>query len=247
MEIIVKSLIVIASAILGALATFTIKLNHDKLCALISFSAGALFGAAAFTLLPESFDELGYVELGLSVLSGYLVFWLISKYYSHVCPACSATHFDEKTTKKFSEIFLTLFTALAFHSFLDGVAISSGSDHTHGGGHSIFAAIAAHKFPEGLALAALMFGAGYKKGKILLYVILVEMTTLLGALFGLYVLQDGLPAFWMAFVMAHIAGGFLYLAVHAVLGEVFRHHKTLVISSFLLGTGLIYLVYVFVH
>ncbi len=246
MEIIVKSLIVIASAVIGALATFTIKLNHDKLCALISFSAGALFGAAAFTFLPESYVELGYVELGLSMFSGYLVFWLISKYYSHVCPACSATHFDEKTTKKFSEIFLTLFTALAFHSFLDGAAISAGG-HTHGSDHSIFAAIAAHKFPEGLALAALMFGAGYGKRKIILYVIIVEMTTLLGALFGLYVLKEGLPAFWMAFVMAHIAGGFLYLAVHAVLGEVLKNHKTLVITSLLAGIILIYLVQLLIH
>jgi zinc transporter ZupT len=39
--------------------------------------------------------------------------------------------------------------------------------------------------------------------------------------------------------MAHIGGGFLYLAVHAVLGEMMRHGKGLVVTSFLAGFSLI--------
>ncbi|HSP88918.1 MAG TPA: ZIP family metal transporter, partial [Ignavibacteriaceae bacterium] len=181
MIILFKSFLALISALMGAGSTFLIKLNHKKLCALISLSAGALLGAAAFILVPESSQQLGIIELILSVVSGYLVFWVISKYYSHVCPACSASHFDEQTTKKFSEIFLTLFTALAFHSLLDGVAISAGGWHSHEKQNSIFLAILTHKFPEGLALASLMLGAGLQKSKIILYTILVESTTLLGS------------------------------------------------------------------
>lgn len=240
--ILFKSFLALVSALFGATTTFVINLNHKKLCILISLSAGALLGAAAFVLLPESSQKLNIVEIVLSVLSGYLLFWAISKYYSHVCPACSASHFDEQTTKKFSEIFLALFTALAFHSLLDGVAISTGAIN-NGEQSSIFAAIVTHKFPEGLALASLMLGAGYNKSKVIFYTALVESTTLVGSLLGIFLLKEGISLFLMGIIMAHIAGGFIYLALHAVLGEMLRHHKILVITSLLSG----FLLILFVH
>ncbi len=244
--ILIKSFLAVISAIFGASSTFIIKLNHKKLCALISLSAGALLGAAAFILIPESSGELSLVELILSVFSGYMVFWLINKYYSHVCPACSASHFDEQTTKKFSEIFLTLFTALAFHSLLDGIAISAGDLRNTEEQSTIFLAILTHKFPEGLALASLMFGAGYSRIKIISYTSLVESTTLLGSLLGVFLLKDGISFFWISILMAHISGGFVYLAIHAVLGEMLRNHKTLVISSFLSGLLLILFLHIII-
>jgi zinc transporter ZupT len=234
LEIIIKSIAAVISASAGALLLFSINLNHKKLCALISFSACALFAAAAFAIIPESSSSLSFIELAVGVISGYLLFYFISKYYSHVCPACAASHFDEQSTKKFSEIVLTLLTALSIHSFLDGVAISTGNLNIHD--ESIFAAITVHKFPEGLALAALMFSSNYKKSKILLYVVLVELVTVLGAAAGVLFLNKISPVI-MGIIMAHIAGGFIYLAIHAVLGEMYRHHKGLVAGAF--STGLI--------
>ena len=241
--ILFKSFLALVSALLGAGSTFIIKMNHKKLCILISISAGALLGAAAFTLIPESSQRLSILEILLSVLSGYLLFWIISRYYSHVCPACSASHFDEKTTKKFSEIFLTLFTALAFHSLLDGVAISAGDLQNNEEQSSIFLAILTHKFPEGLALASLMLGAGMTRTKIISYTFLVEATTILGSLIGIFLLKEGFSFYWISILMAHIAGGFIYLAIHAVMGEMLRNHKILVIVSLLSGLFLIFFVH----
>ena len=39
--------------------------------------------------------------------------------------------------------------------------------------------------------------------------------------------------------MAHVGGGFIYLAIHAVLGEMLKHGKKLVLTSFSLGFVLI--------
>ena len=39
--------------------------------------------------------------------------------------------------------------------------------------------------------------------------------------------------------MAHVGGGFLYLATHAVVGEMLKHGKKLVLTSFSIGVGLI--------
>jgi zinc transporter, ZIP family len=249
LSIIIKSSVAVLSSVFGAGLLFFIKLDHKKLCALISFSAGALIGAAGFTLIPESYQNLSKyhtlssLELAGGVLSGYALFWIITKYYSHVCPACSASHFDEQTTKKFSEIVLTLLTALSIHSFLDGMAIASGRMEVVGGDNSIFIAIATHKFPEGLALAALMFSSNYKRGKILLYVILVEMVTIIGAVAGTYLFRSNISPAFMGIIMAHIAGGFIFLAFHAVFGEMLKNHKNLVLISFGLGILLILSVY----
>jgi ZIP family zinc transporter/zinc and cadmium transporter len=240
-DILLKSILALISAVAGALLIFSIKLNHEKLCVLISFAAGALFSAALFTLLPESSGYLGWFEILIAAFSGYMLFWLISRYFSHVCPACSASHFDEQTTKKFSEIVLTLLTALSIHSFLDGVALTSGMEHQHQN-QSVFIAVLTHKFPEGLALAALMISSGYTKSKIITYVILVELLTIAGAVTGYYFFRDIVSPAVISGVMAHIAGGFVYLALHAVLGEMLRNHKNLVIFSFSGGLLLIILV-----
>ncbi len=236
--ILLKAIIAVISAISGAVFLFFIKLDHKKFCALISFSAGALMGAAVFVLIPEAAESLNFIEIFFSALSGYLLFWFISKYFAHVCPACSASHFDAQTAKKFSEIVLTLITALSIHSLLDGIALSTGGA---GNGHdeSLFIAIATHKFPEGLALAALMFGSNYSRGKVLRNVTLVEFSTVIGAIAGYFLFKSKLPASFLSAVMGHIAGGFVYLSIHAVLGEMLKHHTRLVIISFILGALLI--------
>ena len=40
-------------------------------------------------------------------------------------------------------------------------------------------------------------------------------------------------------MVAHAGGGFLFLAVHAVIGEILKHHKALVLTSFGIGFGAI--------
>lgn len=236
---VLRSVFVVISALVGAVSTFSIKIDHHKLCALISLSAGALFGAAAFSILPEAYEALSVPELLLGLASGYLVFYLISKYYFHVCPACSASHFDEQTTKRFSEIVLLMVTALSFHSLFDGIALTTGGEHMHFESNSIFLAILVHKFPEGLALASLMLGAAYSKKKIITYVTLVELTTVLGAVIGIYLLQSMISPIVFGMIMAHIGGGFIFLAFHAVLGEMLKNHTKLVVTSFLIGAVLI--------
>jgi len=234
-----KALLLVFSALVGAISTFTFRITHNKLCSLISLSAGALFGAAAFAIIPDTFQNLSLIEFIVSLISGYLVFWLISKYYFHVCPACSASHFDEQTTKKFSEIVMLMMTALAFHSFFDGLALTARTAHTHIDGNSIFIAILVHKFPEGLALASLMLGASYGRKKIVWNVFLVEMTTVVGAVTGILTQGFNIPESVLEIIMSHIAGGFIFLSIHAILGEMVKHHTRMVVFYYTCGALLI--------
>jgi zinc transporter ZupT len=228
----------------GALGTLLGK-SHKRLCLLISLGAGTLLGVTAFDIVPETLGDLRWWEFGLALGSGYFVFWFISKYLFHVCPACAASHFDEALMHRFSEIAGAMMLALAIHCVADGLALAAGHEVRASGGAgsraldlSLVMAVCVHKIPEGLALGALLLGAGLGRAATIKRVAAVEAATLVGGVAGWLFLQHA-SLTWLDLVVAHAGGGFLFLATHAVLGEILRHHKALVISSFSAGFLLI--------
>ncbi len=205
-----------AFALVGGSISTSLQLAHKPLCALISLAAGTLLGVTLFAILPESLSDSTWWAVALAAATGYALFFFISKYVHHVCPACAASHFDADATRHFSEIATVLIIALAIHSTTDGI----------------------HKIPEGLALGSLLIGAGLQRGAALSWVAAVEATTLLGGAIGFFFLAK-VSIFWLGLIMAHVGGGFFYLAAHAVLGEMLKHGKKLVVTSFSAGVALI--------
>ena len=223
----------------GAIST-SLRLEHKPLCALISFAAGTLLGVTLFAILPEGLQDSGAWPVVAAAASGYLLFLLISKHVHHVCPACAASHFDADATRHFGEIGTALIVALAIHSTTDGLALgiqqeAPSMDATK---WSLFSALCIHKVPEGLALGSLLIGAGLRPSTALGWVAAVEATTLLGGVIGMLWLGK-VSTFWLGLIMAHVGGGFVYLATHAVVGEMLKHGKRLVLTSFSIGVALI--------
>jgi zinc transporter ZupT len=227
-------------ALAGGWISTSLQLAHRPLCALISFAAGTLLGVTIFAILPESFGACSWWAVFLALATGYAVFFFISKHIHHVCPACAASHFDADAARHFSEIASVLIVALAIHSTTDGLALGiqgeiPAMDATK---WSLFAALCIHKVPEGLALGSLLIGAGLKRSAALGWVAAVEATTLVGGAIGYFFLTN-VSTFWLGLIMAEVGGGFIYLAAHALLGEMLKHGKKLVLTSFSLGVALI--------
>ncbi|PYK76404.1 MAG: hypothetical protein DME39_01505 [Verrucomicrobia bacterium] len=227
-------------ALAGGAVSTSLRLEHKPLCALISFAAGTLLGVTLFAILPESLGACPWWGVILGLATGYALFFFISKHVHHVCPACAASHFDADATRHFSEIATALIIALAIHSTTDGLALGiqgeiPAMDATK---WSLFSALCIHKVPEGLALGSLLIGAGLHRSAALGWVAAVEATTLLGGVIGYFFLAN-ISTFWLGLIMAHVGGGFIYLAVHAVLGEMLKHGRKLVLTSFSAGVALI--------
>jgi zinc transporter ZupT len=227
-------------ALAGGLISTSLRLEHKALCALISFAAGTLMGVTIFAILPESLSASPWWAVLLALITGYALFFFISKHVHHVCPACAASHFDADAMRHFSEIATALIVALAIHSTTDGLALgvqgeTPATDVTK---WSLFSALCIHKVPEGLALGSLLIGAGLHRATALGWVAAVEATTLLGGAAGYFFLTN-ISMLWLGLIMAHVGGGFIYLATHAVVGEMLKHGKKLVLTSFALGIGLI--------
>ncbi len=233
----------------GALSAWLAR-THKQLCAFISLGAGTLLGVAVCGIAPECLEALRWWQFLLAGASGYLLFAFVTKYVYHVCPACAASHFDEATTHRLAEFATAMMLALSIHCLVDGLALAAGNQETGPATKqvslSIAFAICVHKFPEGLALGALLLGGGYQRGKMLWLVAAVESTTILGGLVGWLVLRSA-SNFWLALALANAGGGFLYLAAHAVLGEILKHHKKLVLTYFAAGFGAIAALILFFH
>src|SRR6266705_1137390 len=227
-------------ALAGGSISTSLHLEHKQLCALISLAAGTLLGVTLFAIAPESLAVANWWAAMLAAATGYALFFFISKYVHHVCPACAASHFDADATRHFSEIATALMIALAIHSTTDGLALgiqgeTPAMDATK---WSLFSALCIHKVPEGLALGSLLIGAGFKRTAALAWVAAVEATTLLGGLIGYFFLAN-ISTVWLGVIIAEVGGGFIYLAAHAVLGEMLKHGKQLVLASFSVGIVLI--------
>src|ERR1041385_4633099 len=166
-------------AVAGGLISASLRFEHKQLCALISFAAGTLLGVTIFAILPESFGACPWWAVLLALITGYALFFFISKHLHHVCPACAASHFDADATRHFSEIATALIVALAIHSTTDGIALVVRSEeHTMDATKwSLFSALCIHKVPEGLALGSLLIGAGLHRATALGWVATVEGTT----------------------------------------------------------------------
>lgn len=215
--------------------------THRRLCAFISLGAGTLLGVAVCGIAPECWESLNGWFLPAAA-SGYLLFAIITKYVFHICPACSASHFDEATTHRLNEFATAMMIALGIHCLVDGLALAAGIEESEPIRLSIAVAICVHKFPEGLALGALLLGGGVSRAKMLWLVALAESTTILGGVLGwvvLHYIPHSALELTLALMLANACGGFLFLAIHAVLGEIFRHHKGLVLGNFAAGFAII--------
>jgi ZIP family zinc transporter len=240
LEVAFRVLLAFALAMLGGVISSLAAVSHKRLCRLISLAAGTLLGVTLFSIIPECVAALPLLHLAAALVSGYLVFLLISRYVFHVCPACAASHFDEAATHRFGEIAAAMMVALGLHSTMDGLALALGKDPEMAGGLSatLLLAICVHKVPEGLALCALLLAAGFRRAAALGWVAAIEATTLLGGVIGLYVAPQ-ISHLWLDLLLAHVGGGFIFLALHAVFGELIKHSRAVVLVSFAAGILLI--------
>ncbi len=235
----IQNLIALLSAGLGALLAISFGVSHRNLCALISFAAGTLFATTLFHIIPEAASSLPMLAILIALGSGYGFFYFLSRFVFHVCPACAASHFDEQTATKFRSIALLLATALGIHCVFDGVAIALGEELANKANWSIFLTITIHKFPEGLALTALLMKSGFNRARSLFVTFVLETLTLLGWVLGTFLMQDLSLGSWFYLILLHIGGGFIYLALHALINESKEHSPSYILFFFLLGVGLI--------
>lgn len=170
---------------------------------------------AIFDILPASKQSLSWPILLSAAAAGYGVFWLIGKYLFPICPACAMRTPEDDPHHMHGSGLAIVVLVLGIHCFIDGLGISTASTVQASLGLRLFGAIALHKLPEGFALTMVLMAGGRSPWEAFGWTIGIETTTLAGALAGSVWMHPS--EFWIALVLAHIAGTFLYLSVSGLL------------------------------
>lgn len=196
---------------------------------LAAIGGGLLFGIALFWLIPEIAPIGGWLlALGLPV-AACLAMFLADRALIHT--GHSPRH----------GVVAPVLAATALHSFLDGWsvrAVSAGPVANV----AVPLGLALHKIPEGLALGWISSNALSSKWKAGLASGAVEVLTLIGAMIEPQANQSGVAAFgpwWTSAMLAIIAGGFLFLGIHAVLPSWRNVGVVLVFFATLILVGMI--------
>jgi len=242
-QIFISILIVSLISLIG---TFTIFFSDKKLNEIIflfvGLSVGALLGDSFIHLLPESLEKSSPITVGLLVMFGILIFFLIEHFiqWRH-CHSIECSNLEHKS-----------FTTMVLigdstHNFIDGIIIASAYFVSINLGIVTTIAIILHEIPQEIGDFGVLIHGGYSKKKALALNFLSAIMAFLGA-FIAFLLIDYIPNI-ISFFIPITAGTFIYIAASDLIPELHKTTKAkniiLQTISIIIGIALMYLLKVF--
>lgn len=221
-------------ALVGGLSLVVSQARLDGLMLpLVAFAAGSLIGGAFFFMLPAAMASgLGGLELGISAVAGFTVFFLLEQlFHWHHCQRARSPCRQPLT--------YLLLIGDGLHNFLGGLAIAGTFMVDFRLGVAAWLAAAAHEIPQELGDFGVLVHGGWSRGRALLFNFLSGLTFLAGGLVG-YGLSTQVDTSWL---IPFAAGNFIYIAAADLVPEINRHadrRRNLVhAAAFLLGIAIL--------
>ena len=215
----------LASGVLSVViaASLTVAVLGRVVKSLVSLSAGVLLGTALLHVLPEAFEgpDASPQALFATLLAGLLFFWLLEKaelyrhdhhhegdghHHDH--------HFDRQQAGRGG---LSVLVGDTVHNFCDGVIIAAAFLADPALGVVTSVAILAHEIPQEAGDFIVLLGAGFSRGKALLFNALSGLAAVVGGVLGYFLVgpwQSALP-----YMLVVAASSFIYVAVADLLPQ----------------------------
>lgn len=219
--------IVIATTAGGVLsvliaASLTVAVLGRVVKSLVSLSAGVLLGTALLHVLPEAFEGPASPQaLFATLLGGLLFFWLLEKaelyrhdHHHEGDGHDHHHHFDEQQAGRGG---LSVLVGDTVHNFCDGIIIAAAFLTDASLGWVTAAAILAHEIPQEAGDYIVLLGAGFSRGKALLYNAISGLAAVIGGVLGYYLVADwqGL----LPYLLVVASSSFVYVAVADLLPQ----------------------------
>lgn len=239
------------------------KQNDDVISAVLALAGGIMLGVVAFDLLPESvdfmpkgkvistililiffvvgiiavkgvnvgFDKLIFRKNKVSTNNSELQYTQLNTANSIVKTLIVQNNTNENVLRKTGFVVLI---AIALHNFPEGVAIGSSGVYDMSSGVLMALVIALHNIPEGMAISAPLVAGGMGKFKSVLLTVVAGATTVVGAIFGVFIGQINKIA--LSICLAVASGAMAYVACFELLPEsVSMTNRRIPYVSFLCG------------
>jgi len=225
--------IILLASVFGGALPLLVRWSRERLQWGLSFSAGAMLGAAFIHMLPEAFREADLWVSGL-VLAGFLSLYLLERFI--------AIHACEVGDCEVHAVGLKAFFGLALHALTEGVALGAALEEP-GLGFLVFLAVLTHKTPSSFALTLILVHEGYSRARILWMSAGFILFLPLGGLLYLALGEALSGSAFRGAALAFAGGTFLHIALTDILPEVHRQTKNRLLPAafVLLGAGVMLL------
>jgi ZIP family zinc transporter/zinc and cadmium transporter len=226
------SLIAGGATLIGVYLLFIkVKWAERNAVYFLSFSAGVVLTVAFTHMIPEGLEF--YADTLAVVLFTIIGFYILEHTVAiHTC------HEDVCETHRLG---LPTFIGISTHSLVDGIAIGVGFEAGFEVGIAAALAILLHRVPVGITVTALLFHAGYSRGRMLVMGWIVALATAVGAV-GTHLFVKDVDDATLGFLLAFSAGSFIYIGASDLLPETHKNTSRANILLVLVGVGLVYLV-----
>ncbi|MBD3748552.1 MAG: ZIP family metal transporter [Sphingobacteriales bacterium] len=223
-------LLLSSCALLGGLAIFFVKKDsNQKLKLILSFSGAYLFAITALHLLPDVYAGDQNHLIGLFILGGFILQILLEQFSQGIEHGHIHLHNHQKSFP------WGIMLSLCLHAFLEGMPLTSKSNH------QLVYGIAIHHIPAAFALGSVLLGNEIKKSNIILLLIAFAAMSPMGYIFS-YSLSNGnmssLSGYY-PYIMGVVIGIFLHIST-TILFESSVDHKFTIRKTFavLFGMGI---------
>lgn len=210
------------------------KLLKKIILFLVSLSAGVLLGGALFHLIPEAIKEIEPMTAMMSVLGGFVLFFLVEKllHWRHCHNGVCKIH-------TFGYVNLI---GDAIHNFIDGLIIAASYLNNMSLGVITSFALGFHEVPQEIGDFGVLLHSGISKKKALWYNFLTSITIIIGGITGYFL--SGIIGGLTIYLLPFAAGGFLYISSSDLVPEIHKENDVkkwlLSFTTFLIGTMIMY-------
>ncbi|MCL6471445.1 MAG: ZIP family metal transporter [Firmicutes bacterium] len=208
-------------SLLALVGFFSLLLARESLnkiiTNLVSFAAGALIGGAFFHLLPESIVQGGptfpMVVTGIAIFFAIETF-LYAAYHRHTG---HMTHRHD-SRHHIRPVGILSLIGDGVHNIIDGIIVASSFLVSIDLGIVTALAAALHEIPQEIGDFAILIYSGYSRTKALILNYIAALTIFVGAI-GFYIFSE-LVTGLVKYTIPFAAGGFIYIAMVDLLGEI---------------------------
>lgn len=193
--------------------------RHRVMPYLLSYATGTMLATAMIGLIPEALEHISIYEVGLSILAGLVLFfvleWTVIWRHSHGdAPgdggyAHGEGHSHANGSKKKTRMLILIGDAV--HNVADGIAIGAACVASPGLGLVTTLAVLGHEVPQELSDFTILLSSGFSRWKAFFWNTLSGMGTLVGviAAFG----GLGYAEAIVPYALSVAAASFLYIGL----------------------------------
>lgn len=213
-----------SSLVLGGLLALALPVPGRVLGFVMAFGSGVLISAVAYELVGEAFaTTAGGEGVALGLFAGALTFFAGDAVVDQLGGAERKRSGGQQAEGSALAIVLGIVLDGIPETAVIGLSLLQGE----GVGVAVIAAVFISNVPEAVAATTGLAAAGWTRRQVLYLWALVTLVSGISALAG-YVLLDGAPPQWLAFVLSFAGGAILTMLADTMMPEAFERGGRLV-------------------